>query len=176
MSNKSLEEMVTDIKSGTGVYLTAEQLEKLGIFGTNILNNCIECFNKVEGGDNFEGTFSIPGINFQVSLLSSRGPVDSIDDDSCVKSTLLFENYYSLIEGNDQLTVVEEECSEVIKEICKIRRGHNRKEELIEELCDVIASGLSCIKQLGGSIEQADNIIKQKYKRVIDRLDAGQIP
>lgn len=89
----------------------------------------------------------------------------------------LFDVFYSLV-GKDEQTcfaVVEEECSEVIKEICKIRRGKGNTDLVCEELCDVIASGLSYMHQHNYSFAKASEYINGKYRRAIDRFKNGQI-
>lgn len=92
-----------------------------------------------------------------------------------LRNMKLFEDYYCLISENDQTVMVEEECSEIIKEICKIRRGKGSDEALCEEICDIIACGLSCLAQKGYDFDRAETYIEGKYQRVIDRIANNEL-
>ncbi len=49
----------------------------------------------------------------------------------------LYDEVWSTFGEQAQLTVASEECSELIKEICKVQRGQGDFNHLAEELADV---------------------------------------
>lgn len=49
----------------------------------------------------------------------------------------LYRNCLKLWGEEGQLTVLQEEASEVIKEVCKRRRGYPNQQALIEEIADL---------------------------------------
>ncbi len=73
--------------------------------------------------------------------------------------------------GKDmQLTVAIEEFSELIKEICKNKRGRDNRDNIIEEMvdCQIMISQIQIIFGIG-SDEIADKVI-EKLERLEKRL------
>ena len=73
--------------------------------------------------------------------------------------------------GKDmQLTVAIEELSELIKEICKNKRGADNRENIIEEIadCQIMLSQIQIIFDIGAN-EIADKVI-EKLERLEKRL------
>lgn len=71
-----------------------------------------------------------------------------------------------------QLTLIEEECTEILKEICKLRRGKGRRENLIEETIDVITASLVFLKQMGYSDELIRSDMKHNLNYAIYQDDS----
>lgn len=70
--------------------------------------------------------------------------------------------------GKDmQLTVAVEEFSELIKEICKNKRGEDNREHIIEEMADCYIM----MEQLGLIYQIKDNEIYSMMEDKIDRLE-----
>lgn len=90
-------------------------------------------------------------------------------------SRSIFDDFVDRFWNNDQSVFVEEECSEVIKEICKVRRGKSDTDKVCEEICDVIASGICYMHRNGYSLYQASDYINNKYRRAIERDKNGEI-
>lgn len=69
-----------------------------------------------------------------------------------------------------QSTVCMEECSELIQAISKMKRSENDKENLTEEIADVLIC-IETLKQLY-SVENSDinNRIRQKQQRQLRRM------
>lgn len=75
--------------------------------------------------------------------------------------------------GKDmQLNVAVEELSELIKEICKNKRGSDNRENIIEEMADcyIMLDQLSII--FGISFLELDTIKDEKISRLAKRLMA----
>lgn len=73
--------------------------------------------------------------------------------------------------GKDmQLTVAIEELSELIKEICKHKRGADNTEAIVEEMADcyIMLEQLEIIFDVKG--EEIDNEIRKKIARLKNRL------
>ena len=73
--------------------------------------------------------------------------------------------------GKDmQLTVAVEEFSELIKEICKHKRGRDNRDNIIEEMADcyIMLGQLEIIFDVKG--EEIDNEIRKKLARLKNRL------
>lgn len=66
-----------------------------------------------------------------------------------------------------QLTLIEEECTEILKEICKLRRGKGKRENLIGETIDVITASLVFLKQMGHSNELIESDVRHKLNYAI---------
>lgn len=66
-----------------------------------------------------------------------------------------------------------EECSELIKELCKDLRNKGRRENIIEESCDVLATVYSLLLAYGVSDEEITSRIEYKFKRGILRMSNG---
>jgi NTP pyrophosphatase (non-canonical NTP hydrolase) len=73
--------------------------------------------------------------------------------------------------GKDlQLTVAVEEFSELIKEICKNKRGRDNRDNIIEEIadCEIMLNQIQIIFGIG-SDEIADKVI-EKLERLEKRI------
>ena len=73
--------------------------------------------------------------------------------------------------GKDlQLTVAVEEFSELIKEICKNKRGKDNRDNIIEEMadCEIMLAQIQIIFDIGAD-EIGDKII-EKLERLESRL------
>ena len=73
--------------------------------------------------------------------------------------------------GKDlQLTVAVEELSELIKELCKSKRGRDNRANIIEEMadCEIMIAQIQIIFDISAK-ELADKII-EKLKRLENRL------
>lgn len=68
-----------------------------------------------------------------------------------------------------QLTLIEEECTEILKEICKLRRGKGEREDLVGEAIDVITTSLVFLKQMGHSSELIESQIRYKLNYAINQ-------
>lgn len=70
-----------------------------------------------------------------------------------------------------QSTVCMEECAELIQAISKMKRGIDAKDNLVEEIADV----LICIEMLKQIYNISDcsieNWIKRKQERILRRMD-----
>ena len=76
--------------------------------------------------------------------------------------------------GKDmQLTVAVEELSELIKEICKNKRGSNNRDNIIEEMADcyIMLQQLSIIFDI--KLSEKDKMINNKLERLKCRLEKG---
>ena len=74
--------------------------------------------------------------------------------------------------GEDmQLTVAVEELSELIKEICKSKRGKGNTENIIEEMADcyIMLEQLKIIFEIKNS--EIYSVMESKLERLRDRLD-----
>jgi NTP pyrophosphatase (non-canonical NTP hydrolase) len=67
-----------------------------------------------------------------------------------------------------QETVCMEECSELIKTLCKKHRGNNNQEDIIEETADVLITALQ-MAEING-YEAVMKIVSKKIKRARKRL------
>lgn len=70
-------------------------------------------------------------------------------------------------EDFDQTVVVEEECTELLKEICKLRRGKGDREHLMEETIDVVTACMTYNQVCGGSLEDLIEKAVRKVNRAI---------
>lgn len=68
-----------------------------------------------------------------------------------------------------QLTLIEEEYTEVLKEICKLRRGKGVRENLSGELIDVLTASIVFLKQLGYTKEAIEEEIKHNLIYAINQ-------
>ena len=76
--------------------------------------------------------------------------------------------------GKDmQLTVAVEELSELIKEICKHKRGADNREAIIEEMADcyIMMEQLQIIFDI--PYFSIDRVVNQKLDRLEKRLEDG---
>ena len=70
--------------------------------------------------------------------------------------------------GKDmQLNVAVEEFSELIKEICKHKRGRDNRENIIEELCDCYIM----MEQIEIIFDISDEELAEMYIEKLNRLD-----
>ena len=73
--------------------------------------------------------------------------------------------------GKDmQLNVAVEELSELIKEICKHKRGRDNRDNIIEELCDcyIMMEQIEIIFDISG--EELSEVYTNKLNRLENRL------
>lgn len=73
--------------------------------------------------------------------------------------------------GKDmQLTVAVEEFSELIKEICKNKRGRDNRDNIIEEMvdCYIMLEQLAIIFNIG--VDELGSIMDEKLDRLEKRL------
>jgi organic radical activating enzyme len=76
--------------------------------------------------------------------------------------------------GKDmQLNVAVEELSELIKEICKNKRGENNRDNIIEEMADccIMLEQLVIIYNIKEA--EIDRVMDEKLSRLEDRLEKG---
>ncbi len=74
--------------------------------------------------------------------------------------------------GRDtQLTVLTEECAELIKEASKALRGYERPEKLKEELVDVIVMAEQLRLMLDISMDEVNEKAANKLKRALKRWE-----
>lgn len=76
-------------------------------------------------------------------------------------------NYY----GKDsQMLIAIEEMSELTKELCKNKRGSERKKEITEEIADVKIM-LVQLTALFGIEKEVDNMVDYKIRRQLRRME-----
>lgn len=77
--------------------------------------------------------------------------------------------------GSDLQTVVcMEECSELIQAISKMKRGKGSRDNLIEEMADVMIC-MEILKQVYGiSDNEIQNYVCQKQNRCIERMKSDE--
>lgn len=82
------------------------------------------------------------------------------------------EIYLSLIEkfGEKQIIVAIEELSELQKELCKSLRGKENKENIIEEIADVLIMIDQIIMYYDLNAEEIYKVVDYKITRTKDRL------
>jgi NTP pyrophosphatase (non-canonical NTP hydrolase) len=81
--------------------------------------------------------------------------------------------------GKDmQLNVAIEELSELIKEICKHKRGRDNRENIIEELCDcyIMMEQIEIIFDISGEelVEMYTDKLNRLEKRLAERSENGK--
>ena len=87
-----------------------------------------------------------------------------------------YTNYLDAIEVDKDLclTIAMEECAELIQAISKAKRGKLDRDNLVEEIADV----LLCIDWVQSILEINDYDInvwyKKKRNRVVERLNKGE--
>lgn len=75
--------------------------------------------------------------------------------------------------GFDLLTTVEE-CSELIQAISKMKRGKDNKDNLVEEMADVMIY-MEILKQAYGiSDSEIQNYVCQKQDRCVERMKSDE--
>ena len=77
--------------------------------------------------------------------------------------------------GSDlQATVCMEKCSELIQAISKMKRGKDNRDNLIEEMADVMIC-MEILKQVYGvSDSEIQNYVCQKQNRCIERMKSDE--
>lgn len=77
--------------------------------------------------------------------------------------------------GSDLQTVVcMEECSELIQAISKMTRGKDNRDNLIEEMADVMIC-MDILKQVYGvSDNEIQNYVCQKQDRCVERMKSDE--
>lgn len=75
------------------------------------------------------------------------------------------------IDANDPTNIIEEECTELLKEICKTRRGKGSRENLAGEAIDVVASALALLINLGYTNKMIEDGMRFKLERAIERFE-----
>lgn len=71
--------------------------------------------------------------------------------------------------GVGQDTYVIEECSELIKELTKRRRGKGNDSDIIDEACDVLTTVLVLLHSMDVKEQTVCDKIVSKCRRAIDR-------
>lgn len=91
-----------------------------------------------------------------------------IIDSNVVKKSI--EHY-----GSDlQTTVCMEECSELIQAISKMKRGKDNRDNLIEEMADVMIC-MDILKQVYGvSDSEIQNYVCKKQDRCVGRMESDE--
>lgn len=75
----------------------------------------------------------------------------------------------------NQSTVCMEECAELIQAISKYKRGNQNKENLKEEIADVLIC-IEMLKQMYGiPSSDIDRWIGKKQKRELERMGANKL-
>lgn len=74
----------------------------------------------------------------------------------------------------DQTSLIEEECSELIQAICKLRRNKGSRENLAEESCDIMVTCLVYLRQLGWTPEMIYDQMMFKLDRQLERHERGE--
>ena len=78
--------------------------------------------------------------------------------------------------GRDtQLTVLTEECAELIKEASKSLRGYERPEKLKEELIDVIVMTEQLRLMLDISMDEVNEKAAEKLRRALSRWEEDRV-
>ena len=77
--------------------------------------------------------------------------------------------------GSDlQAVVFMEECSELIQAISKMKRGKDNRDNLIEEMADVMIC-MDILKQVYGvSDNEIQNYVCQKQDRCVERMKSDE--
>ena len=85
----------------------------------------------------------------------------------------IYEKAIETYGENAQLDMVIEEMSELIKEICKRKRGKDNHAEIVEEVADVLImiEQLKIICQIGS--KELNEIKWEKIKRLNERIENG---
>lgn len=77
--------------------------------------------------------------------------------------------------GKDmQLTVAVEELSELIKEICKYKRGADNREAIIEEMADCYIMLDQMLTMFNVNEEEICDKMEEKVNRLEKRLEEGK--
>lgn len=75
---------------------------------------------------------------------------------------------------NNQSTVCMEECAELIQAISKAKRGKINRDNMIEEIADVLIC-IEMLKQMYSiSDSEIDAWIKKKQKREVERMEKNE--
>lgn len=77
--------------------------------------------------------------------------------------------------GDKQLIVAIEECSELQKELCKGLRGQLNRAALAEELADLCIMANQVADYFGISIDELKFIMNQKLNRTKKRLELDEV-
>ena len=90
-----------------------------------------------------------------------------------LKENLTIEKAIETYGKDMQLNVAIEEFSELIKEICKSKRGNDNRENIIEEMADcyIMLEQLEIIFDI--DYRDIGHIIKNKINRLQKRLEEG---
>lgn len=75
---------------------------------------------------------------------------------------------------NAQLDVCVEEMSELIKEICKKKRGQNNREAIIEEIADVTIMLQQLEMMCDIKPQEVFDVVEIKVKRLKEILENGK--
>lgn len=92
------------------------------------------------------------------------------------KDNVKYTNYLQAVEENKDLclTIAMEECAELIQAISKGKRGKLDKDNLAEEIADVLIC-MELINEIYDVDEkEIEKWFKKKAIRVIERLDKGE--
>ena len=106
--------------------------------------------------------------DFGVKALNGAIPKMTIDKDVIRKNI----QHYGI---ENQSTVCMEECAELIQAISKYKRGNQNKENLKEEIADVLIC-IEMLKQMYGiPSSDIDRWIGKKQKRELERMGANEL-
>lgn len=75
---------------------------------------------------------------------------------------------------DNQLNVAIEEMSELIKEICKHKRGSQNRDAIIEETADVIIMIGNLRQIFNMTDEEINRVISSKQARLKERMENGK--
>lgn len=73
--------------------------------------------------------------------------------------------------GPGQEVYVIEECSELIKELCKDRRRKGDDSKIFEEACDVLLTTYIMVKGMNRTDEEINKMMRLKLKKAIFRFE-----
>ncbi|WP_195238630.1 MazG nucleotide pyrophosphohydrolase domain-containing protein [Romboutsia sp. 1001285H_161024_C4] len=88
----------------------------------------------------------------------------------------MYKHYMDAIKVDKDLCslITMEECSELTKAVSKAKRGKLDKDNMAEEIADVLI-GINWIKKIYGiTNEEIDIWKKMKSNRVVDRLNSNE--
>lgn len=112
------------------------------------------------------GSFKVDGVKVNCYLKDVDSPVPIRE---LIAKT-------AAINAEDPTNIVEEECTELLKEICKTRRDKGSRDALAEEAIDVINAAAMLLVNLGYSEETIEEGMRFKLERAIARFrENGEI-
>lgn len=73
----------------------------------------------------------------------------------------------------DPTVYVIEECSELVKEFMKSKRGRDNRDKIVEEACDVLTTIFVLLTEMEISSEYIESVMRYKLQRAIDEEAKG---